>query len=336
MTDPARERTDADLLRLIARDCDRWPSAADDSSRSADTLREIAARLAALQPAISAEAVAGESDWFAGDVDADGNELVTMRADELRKLRDEREKFMWQVRDTCTRAEKAEIALRAAQALATCCVAQSCYSHDELSEMARATRPTFDEALSAIRALAEAPKSEPGARKCDLCAGKCRGHGLADPQSWEPEPGSAAYRSSSPATPESEQGVKAILRFCESEQIDQSCSPPVWMSETRGNAWIAGYEAAVSVIKGYASGLALPTPEPELAGEVVEALEPFANEADRITPLSFETDRTVVIADDCQVWQNGSADIARSRITYGDLRRARALLDKLRGGRVDG
>lgn len=44
---------------------------------------------------------------------APGNELVTISADELRKLRDEREKFMWQVRDTCTRAEKAEAALRA-------------------------------------------------------------------------------------------------------------------------------------------------------------------------------------------------------------------------------
>lgn len=50
-------------------------------------------------------------EWSAGLVDCDGNELVTMRADELQKLRDEREKFMWQVRDTCIRAEKAEAAL---------------------------------------------------------------------------------------------------------------------------------------------------------------------------------------------------------------------------------
>lgn len=53
------------------------------------------------------------SDWFNGDVDCDGNEIVTIRADELQRLRDEREKFMWQVRDTCTRAENAEADLRA-------------------------------------------------------------------------------------------------------------------------------------------------------------------------------------------------------------------------------
>lgn len=39
-------------------------------------------------------------------------------------------------------------ALRAAQALATCCMAPGCYSHDELVEMARATKPTIDAALA--------------------------------------------------------------------------------------------------------------------------------------------------------------------------------------------
>lgn len=59
-----------------------------------------------------ADNIGGEgSDWFAGDVDCDGNELVTIPATELQKLRDEREKFLWQVRDTCARAEKAEAAL---------------------------------------------------------------------------------------------------------------------------------------------------------------------------------------------------------------------------------
>lgn len=53
------------------------------------------------------------NDWFAGDVDCDGNELVTVTSNELQKLRGDREKFMWQVRDTCTRAENAEAALRA-------------------------------------------------------------------------------------------------------------------------------------------------------------------------------------------------------------------------------
>lgn len=68
---------------------------------------EIAASRAALSAAPAPQVERG-SDWFAGEVDCDGNELETIRADELRKLRDEREKFMWQVRDTCTRAEKAE------------------------------------------------------------------------------------------------------------------------------------------------------------------------------------------------------------------------------------
>ena len=28
---------------------------------------------------------------------------------------------------------------------------------------------------------------------CMLCAGKCRGHSLADSKAWEPEPGSQAF-----------------------------------------------------------------------------------------------------------------------------------------------
>jgi hypothetical protein len=39
-------------------------------------------------------------------------------------------------------------ALEAASALATCCMAQGCYSHDELTEMARATKPAFDAAIA--------------------------------------------------------------------------------------------------------------------------------------------------------------------------------------------
>jgi cell division septum initiation protein DivIVA len=50
-----------------------------------------------------------KTDWFAGDVDADGNPLTTLRTDELDKYKD-------QVRYTCQRAEKAEAALAAAQA----------------------------------------------------------------------------------------------------------------------------------------------------------------------------------------------------------------------------
>ena len=39
-------------------------------------------------------------------------------------------------------------AVRAAQALATACMATGCYSHEELTEMARATKPTFDAAIA--------------------------------------------------------------------------------------------------------------------------------------------------------------------------------------------
>lgn len=56
------------------------------------------------------------TDWFAGDVDCDGNELITVRKDEWNTICEQREKFMWQVRDTCTRAENAESRIEALQA----------------------------------------------------------------------------------------------------------------------------------------------------------------------------------------------------------------------------
>lgn len=63
---------------------------------------------AAMLREVAAERDALKSDWFAGTVDCDGNDLETIRSDELQHLKDEREKFMWQVRDTCARAEAAE------------------------------------------------------------------------------------------------------------------------------------------------------------------------------------------------------------------------------------
>lgn len=57
-----------------------------------------------------------KSDWFVGDVDCDGNELITVRKDEWDTICEQREKFMWQVRDTCTRAEKAETRLAEVEA----------------------------------------------------------------------------------------------------------------------------------------------------------------------------------------------------------------------------
>lgn len=59
--------------------------------------------------------------------------------------------------------------------------------------------------------------------------------------------------------------------------------------------------------------------------EARKALAPFAAEANRIAPEGSE-----YIGDSCQIWQCGSTDMTRSRITYGDLRRARAFLDRRR------
>ena len=88
-----------------------WKKAESNATLIVALVNNLPAILAALK----AQPPASGSDWFAGDVDCDGNELVTLRADELQKLRDDREKFMWQVRDTCARAEMAEAALKAQQ-----------------------------------------------------------------------------------------------------------------------------------------------------------------------------------------------------------------------------
>jgi Xaa-Pro aminopeptidase len=90
-------------------------------------LRAITAALIT-SPAVAE--VLEADDWSAGDVDSEGNELVTVRADGLLALQN---------------------AVKAASALATCCMARACYSPDELEEMARATKPTFDAALSSLK-----------------------------------------------------------------------------------------------------------------------------------------------------------------------------------------
>lgn len=54
------------------------------------------------------------------------------------------------------------------------------------------------------------------------------------------------------------------------------------------------------------------------------ALEPFKREADRIDPLPGIPG--VIIHDNVETWQSGSEEITRSKITYGNLRDARAAL----------
>jgi hypothetical protein len=56
------------------------------------------------------------------------------------------------------------------------------------------------------------------------------------------------------------------------------------------------------------------------AARLRDALAPFVAEAERIAPDVTKG----VIGDKCQIWQCGGYDITRSRITYGDLRSARA------------
>jgi hypothetical protein len=52
------------------------------------------------------------------------------------------------------------------------------------------------------------------------------------------------------------------------------------------------------------------------------ALKPFAAEADRIDPNGPDP----TVGDSCEVWQIGEYPINQSKITYGDLRRARTAL----------
>lgn len=68
--------------------------------------------------------------------------------------------------------------------------------------------------LEHILAAAPLPQDSP----CILCAGKCRGHGLADPVSWEPEVGSVAEAVASQVR-ESREGMRsAILRDLGADQ----------------------------------------------------------------------------------------------------------------------
>ena len=95
-----------------------WKEAFDDDQdetavRLRDDDRKIADDVIAALTQPEPTAQQAGSDWFAGDVDVDGNELITVRKDEWEKLIEQRDKFKWQVRDTCVRAEKAEAAQQA-------------------------------------------------------------------------------------------------------------------------------------------------------------------------------------------------------------------------------
>jgi len=101
-------------------------------------LADYAKHLAALQ-----HPGEGVDDWSAGREDCDGNELTMVRVDELRNLKE---------------------AVKAASALATCCMARACYSPDEIEEMARATKSTFEASLRALPIAA-------GETRCGKCGG---------------------------------------------------------------------------------------------------------------------------------------------------------------------
>lgn len=72
-----------------------------------------AVALEAILAALKAQPPASGSDWFAGDVDCDGEPLTTIPTHEYNRLVTDCEKFRDQVRDTCARAEKAEAELAA-------------------------------------------------------------------------------------------------------------------------------------------------------------------------------------------------------------------------------
>ena len=73
-------------------------------------------------------------------------------------------------------------------------------------------------------------------------------------------------------------------------------------------------------------------PAPDALRVAVEALEPFAAEAQRIrAPQSAET-----IMDNVELWQCGSVNITRTRLTYGDLRKATQALAVLQAEQKGG
>jgi len=97
--------------------------------------------LSALSPHLSSTLPQqAATDWFKGDEDSEGNPLLTVRADELEGLRD---------------------AVKSAQALALCCMASGSYSHEEIQEMARDTKPRFDAALSTPTSQPPAAETRP-------------------------------------------------------------------------------------------------------------------------------------------------------------------------------
>lgn len=64
-----------------------------------------------------------------------------------------------------------------------------------------------------------------------------------------------------------------------------------------------------------------------LVDEARGVVGPFAAEGDRLDPVP--SDGVKYIADNVEVWQCGPPAFSRSRLTYGNLRAARTLLNKM-------
>lgn len=90
-------------------------------------------------------------------------------------------------------------------------------------------------------------------------------------------------------------------------------------AEVERDAFKRNMEAAADLAARYGNERDAATAERDKARA---ALKPFVVEADRIDPPS----NAAVVMNDCEIWQVGSLCISRSRITYGDLRAARAAL----------
>jgi hypothetical protein len=81
---------------------------------------------------------------------------------------------------------------------------------------------------------------------------------------------------------------EGTVRFCRAERIDQSASPPVDYDEARGEAWIAGYAAAIEIVHDHA----LLNQSTDMQGEGVRARAKAALEmADKIVTVRGSSDQ---------------------------------------------
>lgn len=218
---------------------------------------------------------------------------------------------------------------------------------------ARATVALYDAALT--------PKEAPAAPTCQKCGGEvqgwtCQGCGASFRES---DGGALVFNHEAPAATgagereliartirravgdawigehQAEVAADAVLALRAQPQAREEAQPVAWT----GSGSLARIQGKGAGFQGYIYGtpddahpIALYTSQPLAEGAdaeklrvAVEALKPFVAEAERIrAPYSAET-----IMDNVELWQCGSVEITRTRLTYGDLRRAHKALAAL-------